>query len=124
MNTGDVFLALLSANEPKKHFWVVVLAITKSGNAIVGDITSRCKDPSLPINDAEYECLTQPVSYFNFPEMQILPLNYLEDKLKKREMIAKPSVSESLLKQIQQGAIDSQFTPQNIKNLLRQYLKH
>ena len=123
MKTGDVFLALLSVTEPKKHFWVIVLAITEEGTAILGNITSNSADKTLRIFQAEYECLSKKCSFFNFPEMEILPLASLEERRLKHQIIPKPAISADLLKQIQEGAILSPHTPQNIKKILKKYLK-
>lgn len=123
MKTGDVFSAVLSPVEPKRHFWVIVLAITESNELICGNITSYCFDKTTPIHDSEYPLLTQPTSYINYPQMRIESVLSLEDKIKSGLAKKCPSVSKNLLLQIQEGALESKYTPNNIKSLLKQYLK-
>lgn len=108
MKAGDVFCARLSFNEPKRHFWVVVLAITADDKAILGNITS-----------GEYGELTQDKSYLNYPKARVEAITSLQEKLKRKEIFAKKPVSADLLKQIQEGLLRSKHTPKDIKQLFR-----
>lgn len=123
MKTGDAFSAMLSPTEPKRHFWVVVLAVLSSDEAVCCNITSFCPDKTTAIHDAEYPLLTQPTSYMNYPQICIQPVSSLEEKIKKGLARKCPPVSADLRKQIQQGAILSKYTPNYIKAFLRLHIK-
>lgn len=119
MKAGDVFCAYLSPNELKRHFWVVVLAITADNKAILSNITSSAFDRTLYITSAEYEELTQDKSYLNYPKSRVEAITSLKEKLRKKEIFAKKPVSSMLLKQIQEGLLRSKHTPRDIKLLFR-----
>ncbi len=119
MKAGDVFCARLSFNEPKRHFWVVVLAITADDKAILGNITSDAFDHTLYITSGEYGELTQDKSYLNYPKARVEAITSLQEKLKRKEIFAKKPVSADLLKQIQEGLLRSKHTPKDIKQLFR-----
>ena len=123
LKTGSVFSVSLSPQEPKRHLWVIVLAVDEEDNAVCVNITSNTKDHFLKICSAEYPLLTQNVSYANFPQARIESIAKLETKLRPPLGKKCPDVSCSLLKQFQESALQSKYTPQNIKNFLRKHLK-
>lgn len=123
LKTGSVFSVLLSPQEPKRHLWVVILAVDKEDNAVCVNITSSTKDHFLEICSAEYPLLTQDISYANFPQARIENITKLETKIRPPLGKKCPDVSASLLKQLQEGALKSKFTPQNIKEFLKKHLK-
>ncbi|WP_178337412.1 hypothetical protein [Candidatus Avelusimicrobium facis] len=123
MKTGEVFSTVLSPSEPKRHFWVVVLAVTSAGDLVCANITSYCFDKTTPICEAEYSLLTQPISYVNYPQMRIEKDANIEAKIKNGLAKRCHAVSKDLLKQIHAGAVRSKHTPNNIKALLKKYLK-
>lgn len=123
MKAGDAILAMLTPNEPKKHFWVIILAILDDNTAILGNITSGCKDHTLPIHNNEYSELTKPTSYFNYPEVRVESLQELENKLKTKQIKRLPSISCELLRQIQDGLLNSKHTPIHLKELFRLHSK-
>lgn len=122
MKSGDVFLATLSPTEPKHHFWVIVLA-TSQNYAVCGNITSWCVDKTTPIYEAEYKLLQQPVSYFNYPQIRLEEISKIENNIKLGIARKCPALSTSLLKQIQEGVVLSKYVPNNIKDLVKKYLK-
>lgn len=123
MKAGDVFCACLSPNEPKRHFWVVIVAITEDDEAILGNITSTAFDHTLYITSAEYEELTQDTSYLNYPKARVETITSLKEKLKKKEIYSKKPVSADLLRQIQEGLLRSKHTPKDIKQLFKDNCK-
>lgn len=123
MKAGDVFSAVLSPTEPTRHFWVVVLSISESGDLICVNITSYCFDKTTPVHNAEYPLLTQPTSYVNYPQIRIEPTSRLEEKIKNNLAKKCPSASQDLLSQIQEGSLKSKYTPNHIKSLLKHHLK-
>lgn len=119
MKAGDVFCAYLSPNEPKHHFWVVVLAVTADDKVILANITSHSFDHTLYITSAEYEELTQDKSYLNYPKSRVETITSLKEKLRKKEIFSKKPVSAGVLTQIQEGLLRSKHTPRDIKYLFR-----
>ncbi len=123
INTGDVFLAMLSTQEPKRHFWVVILAVNKINKTVCVNITSVTKDRTLKIYSGEYTELTQSVSYANFPQARIEDIDNLEEKIRKNIIKKKTPVPSPLLKQMQESALLSKYTPGKIKAFIREHTK-
>ena len=124
MRAGDVFLAMLSPGEPKRHFWVIVLSVDEnSGSVLLVNISSHCFDTTTIIHNTEYEELTEDTSYVYYKGAHFRSKEDLQDKINKKQIYKKRPLPTKLLQEIQQGILLSKHTPLSIKSMFRQLTK-
>ena len=118
MKLGDTFLNL-NPDSPE-HLWIVVSHPTESGDVAIVNLTTRRldSDDTCVVYPGEHPFVQHEsvVAYDRAQLVQQQLLTSLEQRGYSRRM---QQVSDSLLERIQQGALDSDFTPQKIQAAVR-----
>jgi hypothetical protein len=115
---GDSFV-IQEPNSPKQHLYV--LLSTPSGNpkkAVAVNVTSNAADTTVSLHKGDHPYIVK-TCYVNFKDAKEISIEPLKKAIEKGMSFAQPHFDANVLLRIQEGALRSEFTPNNIKKLLQ-----
>ncbi|HUT85836.1 MAG TPA: hypothetical protein VMW66_03245 [Elusimicrobiales bacterium] len=125
LTVADTILIPTHSN-PIRHLWIILAKAKQNPEeAIIVNITTQRSDSDKTtiLKPSEHPFIKH-TSNVNFADARIANIKHLEKAVRKEIAIKKDPLSANLLNKIQKGLLKSPHTPNKIKKLLIETLKH
>jgi hypothetical protein len=119
MRVGDTFLGALPGEIP--HLWIIITPPNDQNEVVIVNLTSTQCDFSCRIAVDDHPFVKKP-SVIRYQDARLRSLVHLESALKRGLIQPHHPVAGGLLKKIQQGALESEFTPNKVAECVRRWL--
>ena len=119
MEVGETFRSL-SDNDPDGHLWVIVAKNENSELVCFNISTLRAHSDKTCIIEAGEHDFIKHISVVYYAQGLVFSKHKLDQKI--LNDYATGFISDALLQKIQQGALDSEETPQKLQSLVQDYL--
>ncbi len=122
MKTGDTFVLRLPNKIP--HLWIIISDHTPNNEVVIVNVTTAdlSSDSSCVITLGEHPFIKH-ASVVAYYYARLIALEKITEWKNKHYYESWPPVKPPLLRKIQQGAIDSDFTPQKIQEIIRRQME-
>ena len=117
MKTGDTFVLRLPNKIP--HLWIIISDPNPNNEIVIVNVTTSdlSMDNACIIKHGDHPFIKHE-SVIAYYHALLMSVDKIAEWKSKHYLESWPSVKYPLLKRIQQGAIDSEYTPQKIQGII------
>lgn len=122
MKTGDTFVLRLPNKIP--HLWIIISDPTPRDEVVIVNVTTSDlgSDRSCVITHGEHPFITHE-SVIAYYFAKLISVEKIKEWKNRQYFESRQPVKPPLLRRIQQGAVDSDYTPQKIQEIIRQQME-
>jgi hypothetical protein len=119
MRIGDTFLGALPGEI--SHLWIIITPPNDQNEVVIVNLTSTQCDSTCRVAVGDHPFVKKP-SVIRYQDARLRSLVRLETALKRGLIQPHHPAAGGLLKKIQQGALESEFTPNKVAECVRCWL--
>lgn len=122
MKPGDTFVLILPNKIP--HLWIVISDPTPSNKVVIVNLTTKdlSSDNTCIIQHGDHPFIRHE-SVVAYHYARLICVDKLTEWKIKHYIKSWPSVKQLLLRKIQQGAVDSEYTPQKVQTIISKQMR-